>query len=1091
MSSPPDTTNTARERPGPCAVDGARWARSLTLMERVSLLEHIDRSHGEATAGKDRWRQGYPYRSGFSLAQRLRGEGLTEDSFDRALLASPEELARTPNTALSWVADFLDAYSGTATADAGLPAADREHQTKGLLVIAGPLIARARCRLRDAVRALLQRHPAAPISPDTADDLLTTALAMRLTPIVMRTMSLELNVARLQDRLQGDSPEQRFRSFLAQLAEPRAALSLLEEYPVLARQMHAATGQCVSVTIELLSRLVSDWSIVQGTFFDGTTGPLLEVQSGLGDTHRGGRSVALLTFASGQKLVYKPRSLMIDQGFQDVLRWANSRGLPLPFRTMRLLDRGDYGWAEFVETTPCDSADQARRFYFRQGANLALLYALHGSDIHHENVLAAGEHPVLVDLETLFAPSTESETDDRTDAKAARQVADSVLQVGLLPMRVWGGAESEGIDVSGLVDSGGLLTPDPVPTWQRLGSDEMHMEHKRMPMMQSGNVPELGGDKLDVCRYSDELLSGFEGMYRLLIRHRDELLAPGGLIDRFREHPIRVVLRMSQSYATMLHDGSHPDVLRDGLERDRLIDRLWGQVATQPELAPVVALERRELHDGDLPVFTSRPASRAVWSGRGERVAEFFTETGLERVRRRIEGLSEADLTRQRWFIVASLATREPGAAHARRAEPASVSRSGRPSRDELLSAASDVADRLEVLAIHTRDEVTWSGLVFGDREYPFISSLALDLYEGIPGVALFLGRLGAVLGNPRFVRLAEAGLRTTLGLIERTRDRALQPGGFYGLGGVVYALTHFATMWDREDLLDRAEQLALRVGKDAAKDEAYDVILGCAGGIAVLLGLYQVRPTQRILDAARQCGDRLVEAATERAVGAAWSVPKVGRRPLTGASHGAGGIAWALLWLAAASGDDRYRATASAAIEYERSCFDAERGNWPDYRHVAEDVPEEARWGVQWCHGAPGVGLVRALGLPYLDDPQVRTEIAVAARTTLEQGFGFGHCLCHGDFGNLECLSIMASALGDRSLAAECDRLAGRALQSVRQNGWICGVPRGVETPSLLTGVAGIGYGLLRLAEPEAVPSILSLQPPRKTTTPSNTFEE
>jgi lantibiotic modifying enzyme len=35
------------------------------------------------------------------------------------------------------------------------------------------------------------------------------------------------------------------------------------------------------------------------------------------------------------------------------------------------------------------------------------------------------------------------------------------------------------------------------------------------------------------------------------------------------------------------------------------------------------------------------------------------------------------------------------------------------------------------------------------------------------------------------------------------------------------------------------------------------------------------------------------------------------------------------------------------------------------------------------------------------------------------------------------------------------------------------------VETPGLMTGVAGIGYGLLRLAAPLRVPSVLALAPP------------
>ena len=46
-----------------------------------------------------------------------------------------------------------------------------------------------------------------------------------------------------------------------------------------------------------------------------------------------------------------------------------------------------------------------RRFYHRQGALLALLYVLDGTDMHYENLIAVGEQPVLVDVETLFHPS--------------------------------------------------------------------------------------------------------------------------------------------------------------------------------------------------------------------------------------------------------------------------------------------------------------------------------------------------------------------------------------------------------------------------------------------------------------------------------------------------------------------------------------------------------------------------------------------------------------------------------------------------------------------------------------------------------------
>ena len=62
---------------------------------------------------------------------------------------------------------------------------------------------------------------------------------------------------------------------------------------------------------------------------------------------------------------------------------------------------------EFVAASGCTEAEAIQRFYERQGAYLALLYALEATDFHLENLIAAGEYPVWVDLESLFHLRTE------------------------------------------------------------------------------------------------------------------------------------------------------------------------------------------------------------------------------------------------------------------------------------------------------------------------------------------------------------------------------------------------------------------------------------------------------------------------------------------------------------------------------------------------------------------------------------------------------------------------------------------------------------------------------------------------------------
>ena len=74
----------------------------------------------------------------------------------------------------------------------------------------------------------------------------------------------------------------------------------------------------------------------------------------------------------------------------------------------------------------------------------------------------------------------------------------------------------------------------------------------------------------------------------------------------------------------------------------------------------------------------------------------------------------------------------------------------------------------------------------------------------------------------------------------------------------------------------------------------------------------------------------------------------------------------------------------------------------------------------------------------------------------------------------------LHAEILHEAEWQQQVDRLSAIILASIEQHGWQSGVPLGVETPGFMCGLAGIGYGLLRLAQPKRVPSVLVLEPPR-----------
>jgi len=80
---------------------------------------------------------------------------------------------------------------------------------------------------------------------------------------------------------------------------------------------------------------------------------------------------------------------------------------------------------------------------------------------------------------------------------------------------------------------------------------------------------------------------------------------------------------------------------------------------------------------------------------------------------------------------------------------------------------------------------------------------------------------------------------------------------------------------------------------------------------------------------------------------------------------------------------------------------------------------------------------------------------------------------------GNVELLLTATQTLDDPNCFGSLERITAMILESIDEHGWVTGVPLGIETPGLMTGIAGIGYELLRLATPQRVPSVLLLAPP------------
>ncbi len=403
------------------------------------------------------------------------------------------------------------------------------------------------------------------------------------------------------------------------------------------------------------------------------------------------------------------------------------------------------------------------------------------------------------------------------------------------------------------------------------------------------------------------------------------------------------------------------------------------------------------------------------------------------------------------------------------------------------LDAALQLGAEIAAKAIWSDRRCTWVGGTPDEGPGGIVMNYATfgpDFYGGTAGVGFVLAELYDAGGK------AEPELRrTALGAFEHALTRAhelatsARLGAYSGQLGVALSAARGGAMLDEPTLTERADELTKELDYDTGPFEN-DLIAGRAGGILALLSLDQLGATSGTLERAVALGHDLLAAADRDESGLSWASPAFPeQRNLTGLSHGAAGVAVALLELHRASGEAGFRAAAEAGFAYERALYDAQARNWPDLREYAlRDWPKEATppCATLWCHGAPGIALSRLRACELGDSNGCAEEAQLALETTatavraqLSTG---NYSLCHGVAGNAEVLAEGVDLLGadDTELAHEVAD-AGIERYLGTDTPWPLGVFEG-QTDSLMVGRAGAAYFYLRMHDP-ARPSLLLLR--------------
>jgi type 2 lantibiotic biosynthesis protein LanM len=867
--------------------------------------------------------------------------------------------------------------------------------------------------------------------------------------------------------------------------------TITNTYPVLRRHLSTVTRQWLRFSAEVLIRVHSDRRSLLEAFGLPSDATLVAIRQGVSDPHRGGQTVAMLSFASASSssrthtVVYKPKDLRIDRAFQSLVASLPRPCLEdRPLRSITVVVREGYGYMEHVPHQICSTDEELQVFYRNAGRLTALLHLLGCTDGHHENLIACAADLVLVDAETLFEPlhrdDTKSSDASGPSAGLFEQIGNSVLRLGLLPQWEFIGTQRAPRDVSAL----GIDPPSgPQRTgigWIDLNTDGMRAGAIEEPANVPLSLPVGTGSPNRLRDFVEELCGGFESQLLAIAGNRDQWLADDGPLSRFRQLRRRYVPRPTWLYGWLLGRQVDPGSLRSDVHQRLTLETLARSYLVFPEKPrdwPLFAAEVDQLESFDIPYFEQSLESLDLPIPDGELIPNYFRTSGYEHARDKIRQLDRSTIDLQLDLIRGVIAAKNRLPNHSASGNAVLVD-------EELLGQLSDEdraaeAEALGRLLVETAiaDEagaLEWLGVdVAADFDRSRYGALGPSLYSGRAGITLFVAALARRgKGDGDLYRQTALGASSDL-LSAVAQDESFrwwrdQPLGLNGAGGALLTLLRLGTLLPgaSEDVARKVSSLLEALSIDRLRaDRQADIMGGGAGLIGPLLEI----GTPMAIMLAREAGDNLV--GRQDACGG-WVIDAMGTSPLAGFSHGASGIAAALARLHAVTGQNSYRQAAEQALRYEQDNFDPVRRNWPDFREGNDS--RNPRFMLGWCHGAPGVALSRMCLLgTSLWNARREAELQDALTSTADPHVA-GDSVCCGRFGRAAILRLAARLCDEPRWLGPAALLERQALTASRvDDGYSFG-----DALGLFNGAAGVGLALLDATSDDGdqvLPSLLS----------------
>ncbi|MFR8870822.1 type 2 lanthipeptide synthetase LanM family protein [Paraclostridium sordellii] len=646
--------------------------------------------------------------------------------------------------------------------------------------------------------------------------------------IMGRITALKLEEYKQTHRFISKDNKIRFEEFLkSTFYSKESFLKLFEEYPVAARVATVRTMYLKKNFCKILQNIENDHQEIKKFLMIDFLN-LTEIKLSNGDSHHQGNSVSILEFQD-KRLVYKPKNLKICKSFEKFIDWYTNSSELLPISIPKGIYKDEYTYNEFIMPKFCQNEKEVENFYIRYGYLIALCYLLNLNDLHLENIIAHGEYPVIIDIETCFQASVEMENNSIYVDLLRYLEVDSVSNSFLLPKQISVGSDDD-IELSALSGrevklSKTFLAPTEVNT------DNFHYENIPGYFAGADNIPKLSdNEEVEVKKYRLKILEGFDDFISFIMENKNECL---DILEVFKGQKIRLLTKGTEKYASMIRYASHPNYNREMKYRERLMMNLWAYPYLDKR---IIKSEVNDLLFNDIPIFYSYTDSKNLIDSKGNVYKDFHKSSGFELSINKIKGLTEKEIRMQLNIILNELGVSD----YYLNQKVTKRELNFNVQKFDYLKQAKKIANRLINDAFIKGDKCSFISVDCNEKnKWKFIPSDE-SFYSGLSGISVLFLELYIKTGEKIYFKYYQMLIHTA---IEQTKNTGFE-SAFTGWLSPIYPLIleykYLNTISDDEFLKFTIKKLESLKIDDIKKASKSDYISGISG-IIRLLSLIQM----------------------------------------------------------------------------------------------------------------------------------------------------------------------------------------------------------------------------------------------------------